>query len=123
MPKLYNSIRYSSLNRNCVDFENEIKPTTNDVYDKSSMSKNASIKSTKSSSLSQPAQTKSREKEILENEQVRVHSDIKNIESESAGLMNHMGGKHNIINSSIQSSETEPLVKSPTGNGAATHPV
>ena len=87
------------------------------------MSKNASIKSTKSSSLSQPAQTKSLENEILENEHVRVHSDIINIESESGGLMNHMGGKHNIINSSIQSSETEPLVKSPTGNGAATHPV
>ena len=49
--------------------------------------------------------------------------------------MNHIGGKQNayehnlagnssnVLNSTIQSSETEPLVKNPTGNGAATHPV
>ena len=49
--------------------------------------------------------------------------------------MNHIGGKQNtyehniagnsssVLNSTIPSSETEPLVKNPTGNGAATHPV
>ena len=112
-------------NRNCVDFEDETKSTRNDAYDKNTASKNASIKSTKSSSLSQPAQTKSLENEMLEkkNEQVRVNSTISNFDSDSSGLMNNLGGKHNTMNSSIQSSETEPLVKSPTGNGAATHPV
>lgn len=113
------------LSRNCVDFEDETKSTRNDAYDKNTVSKNASIKSTKSSSLSQPAQTKSLENEILEknNEQIRVSSTITNFDCDSSGLMNNLGGKHNKINSSIQSSETEPLVKSPTGNGAATHPV
>ena len=108
-----------------------------DANEKNTVSKNTSRQSTQSSSLSHPAQTKALENEILERgkEQVRINSNIKNIESDNGAMMNHLGGKQNvyehnvggkpsnIINSAIQSSETEPLVKSPTGNGAATHPV
>ena len=111
--------------RNCVDFENEIDETS----DKKSVSKSASIKSAQSSSLSQPAQN------ARGNEKVRIHSTITNIDSDGGGITNHIGGKQNtyehniagnsssVLNSTIPSSETEPLVKNPTGNGAATHPV
>ena len=98
------------------------------------VSKNAKRQSTQSSSLSQPAQINALEND-RGNEHVRINSNITNIESDNGAMMNHVGGKQsvyehniggkssNIIKSSIQSSETEPLVKSISGNGAATHPV
>ena len=98
------------------------------------VSKNANRQSTQSSSLSQPAQINALENE-RGNEHVRINSNLTNIESDNGAMMNHVGGKQsvyehniggkpsNIINSSIQSSETGPLVKSISGNGAATHPV
>ena len=119
--------------RNCVDFENETNlPTKSDS--ENSYSKNSNRQSTKTSSL---AQVNTNHNEIPEGKgQIKVNS-ITNFDTaerdnlgnfSSGGQQNvyehNLGDKpNNILNSCIQSSETEPLVKVATTGNGATHPV
>jgi hypothetical protein len=123
--------------RNCVDFENEttlpIKSDSENIH-----SKNSNRQSTKTSSL---AQVNANHNEIAEGKgKIKVNSitkfDTERVsERENLGNYTSSGGQqnvydnnlgdkpNNILNSCIQSSETEPLVKVATTGNGATHPV
>ena len=120
-----------SIFRNCVDLENETKLTIIEDSEKGH-SKNTNRQNTQTSSL---AQMNANHNEISDGKgQIKLNS-ITKFDKERDSLSNHTSGPQNvyehnigdkssnILNSCIQSSETEPLVKVATTGNGATHPV